>query len=189
MRQPNRLIPMNLQQEYREKIVPVLMGELGITNKMATPRVQKIVINVGLGEAANDKGVLERASEQLTLISGQKPKVTRAKKSIANFKLREGSPVGLTVTLRGKRMYDFITKLVTIVLPRVRDFHGVAGGAFDRSGNYTLGMTEQIVFPEIDYAKIDKVRGMEITFVTSANESKGARKLLELLGMPFKKNG
>lgn len=156
---------------------------------MWEPKITKVVLNIGLKEAVHDKGVLEKASEQLAAIAGQKPKVTRAKISIANFKVREGDPVGLTVTLRRKRMQDFVTKLITIVLPRVRDFHGVPGTSFDKKGNYTLGFTEQIVFPEIDYAKIDKIRGLEVTLVTSATNPEQARKLLELLGMPFKKNG
>ena len=154
---------------------------------MAQPKVIKIVLNIGLKEAVHDKGVLEKASEQLAAIAGQKPKVTRAKTSIANFKVRQGDPVGLTVTLRGKRMRDFVTKLVTIVLPRVRDFHGVPTTAFDKRGNYTLGLPEQIVFPEIDFAKIDKVRGLEITLVNNAGITEAAKKLLESLGMPFKK--
>lgn len=152
-------------------------------------KITKVVLNVGLKEAVTDKGVLAKASEQLATIAGQKPKVTRAKMSIANFKVRAGDPVGLTVTLRGRRMQDFVTKLVTIVLPRVRDFHGVPTTSFDKKGNYTLGLTEQIVFPEIDYAKIDKIRGLEVTLVTSASNPEQAKKLLELLGMPFKKNG
>ena len=156
---------------------------------MWEPKITKVVLNIGLKEAVHDKGVLEKASEQLAAIAGQKPKVTRAKITIANFKVRQGDPVGLTVTLRGKRMQDFVTKLISIVLPRVRDFHGVSGTAFDKKGNYTLGFTEQIVFPEIDYAKIDKIRGLEVTLVTSATNPEQSRKLLELLGMPFKKNG
>ena len=155
-------------------------------NKMAVPKVTKIVLNIGLKEAAHDKGVLEKAMEQLAIIAGQKPKVTRAKISIANFKLREGDVVGLAVTLRGKRMDDFMTKLFTIVLPRVRDFRGVSATAFDGRSNYTLGLSEQIVFPEIDFSKIDKIRGLEITFVTTAKNAQETRKLLELLGMPFK---
>ena len=155
-------------------------------NKMAVPKVTKIVLNIGLKEAAHDKGVLEKAMEQLAIIAGQKPKVTRAKISIANFKLREGDVVGLAVTLRGKRMDDFMTKLFTIVLPRVRDFRGVSATAFDGRSNYTLGLSAQIVFPEIDFSKIDKIRGLEITFVTTAKNAQETRKLLELLGMPFK---
>lgn len=157
-------------------------------NVMAEPKIIKINVNIGLKEAANDKGILEKVAQQLADITGQKAKVTRAKKSIANFKLREGAPVGLTVTLRGKRMRDFLTKLVNIVLPRVRDFHGVSAKAFDGQGNYTLGLSEQIVFPEIDYAKIDKIRGLEITIVTNSGNAEKARKLLELSGMPFEKD-
>ena len=155
-------------------------------NIMAQPKLVKIVLNIGLKEAVHDKGALEKASEQLAVISGQKPKVPRAKTSIANFKVREGDPVGLTVTLRGKRMQDFMTKLVTVVLPRVRDFHGVSATAFDKKGNYTLGLSEQIVFPEIDYSKIDKIRGLEITFVNNAGSPETAKKLLEALGFKFK---
>ena len=135
---------------------------------MWEPKITKVVLNIGLKEAVTDKGVLAKASEQLAAIAGQKPKVTRVKTSIANFKVRAGDPVGLTVTLRGRRMQDFVTKLITIVLPRVRDFHGVPTTSFDKKGNYTLGLTEQIVFPEIDYAKIDKIRGLEITLVNNA---------------------
>ena len=176
-----------LKQHYLEKIVPQMMAEFGYSNAMAVPRIKRVVINIGLKEAAHDKGVLEKALSQLTAIAGQKAKVTVSRQSIANFKVREGDPVGLTVTLRGKRMYDFVTKLLTIVLSRVRDFHGVSDTAFDRAGNYTLGLAEQIVFPEIDYAKIDKIRGLEITFVTNAGRPEVAKRLLELLGMPFKK--
>ena len=153
---------------------------------MWEPKITKVVLNIGLKEAVHDKGVLEKASEQLATISGQKPKVTRAKTSIANFKVREGDPVGLAVTLRGKRRQDFVNKLVTVVLPRVRDFHGVSTKAFDKKGNYTLGLSEQIVFPEIDYAKIDKIRGLEITFVNNAGSPEAAKKLLESLGFKFK---
>jgi large subunit ribosomal protein L5 len=178
---------MTLQEKYQKEVAPTLLGELKLTNTMAAPKIEKVILNIGLKEAAHDKGVLERAAEQLGIITGQKAKVTRAKLSIANFKLREGDPVGLTVTLRGKRMYDFMTKLFQIVLPRVRDFQGVSLTAFDQRGNYTLGLAEQIVFPEIDYSKIDKIRGLEITFVNSGGTPKISKRLLELLGMPFKK--
>lgn len=181
---------MNLKQHYQDKVVPTLMEEFGIANKMAVPKITKVVINVGLKEAAHDKGVLERASEQMTAISGQKPKVTTSKSSIAGFKVRQGDPVGLTVTLRGKRMYDFMTKLVGIVLPRVRDFQGVSNTSFDQKGNYTLGIVEQLVFPEVDYAKVDRARGLEITFViTPYRDVKIAQRLLALMGMPFEKAG
>lgn len=178
---------MDLKQHYLETVVPQLKTELGFSNSMAAPKIDRVVINIGLKEAVHDKGVLEKATEQLMAISGQKPKVTRARMSIANFKVREGDAVGLTVTLRGKRMYDFVAKLLTIVLSRVRDFHGVST-AFDKGGNYTLGLAEQIVFPEIDYAKIDKIRGLEITFVIkNSGNPKTSKRLLELLGMAFKK--
>lgn len=178
---------MNLQEHYQQNVIPQLLAEMGTDNRMAAPKLMKVVINIGLKEAVTDKGVLEKAKSQLGEIAGQLPKITRAKKSIANFKLRQGDAVGLTVTLRGKRMYDFVTKLVNIVLPRVRDFQGVSVTAFDQKGNYTLGLAEQIVFPEIDYSKVDKIRGLEITFVNTAGNAKMSRRLLELLGMPFKK--
>ena len=180
---------MNLKQVYQETAVPKLMEEFGITNKMAIPRLLKTVVNMGVKEGANDKGVIDKVAPQLADITGQKAKVTKAKKSIANFKLREGAPIGLTVTLRGKRMYDFLTKLINIVLPRVRDFQGVPDKSFDSNGNYTLGISEQIVFPEIEYGKIDKIRGLEMTIVTQSGDSKISKRLLELLGMPFKKSG
>lgn len=180
---------MNLKQIYQETVVPKLMEEFGITNKMAVPRVQKVVVNTGVKEGANDKGIIEKVADQMAAITGQKAKVTRAKKSIANFKLREGSPIGLAATLRGKRMNDFLEKLINIVLPKVRDFQGVSDKSFDIKGNYTLGLTEQIVFPEIEYGKIDKIRGLEVTIVMQSGDSKISKRLLELLGMPFKKNG
>lgn len=177
---------MNLKQHYQDEVVPKLMSEFGIPNKLAVPRIIKVVLNIGLKEAVSDKGVLEKTSAWLGVITGQKPKVTRAKISIANFKVRAGDAVGLTVTLRGGRMYDFLTKLINIVLPRVRDFQGVPTKAFDKGGNYTLGLSEQIVFPEIEYSQIDKVRGLEVTLVTNSN-AKIAQRLLELLGLPFQK--
>ena len=180
---------MNLQQHYKETVVPTLMKEFGIANVMAVPKIAKVVINIGLKEAAHDKGVLEKATDQLASISGQKPKITAAKLSIAGFKVREGDPVGLAVTLRGKRMYDFMTKLFTITLPRVRDFQGVSLSGFDKNGNYTLGIAEQIVFPEIEYAKIDRIRGLEISFVIKGGDAKICSRLLALMGMPFEKNG
>jgi large subunit ribosomal protein L5 len=178
---------MNLQESYQKIIVPKLVEEFSLANPMAAPKVIKVVINVGVKEAAHDKGVLEKTCEQITAISGQKPKVTTAKLSIAGFKVREGDPVGVTVTLRGKRMYDFMTKLFGITLPRVRDFQGVSLSAFDKEGNYTLGIAEQIVFPEIDYSKVDRIRGLEITFVIKGGNAKISHKLLTLLGMPFEK--
>ncbi len=178
---------MTLNQTYKDQIVPTLMTEFSIHNVMAVPKVSKITINMGVKEMAHDKGLIEKIASQMTAIAGQKPKLTRAKIAIANFKLRENDPVGMTVTLRGARMYDFMTKLFGIVLPRVRDFQGVSTTAFDKAGNYTLGISEQIIFPEIDYGKIDKIRGLEITFVIKSGNSEISQRLLQLLGMPFKK--
>lgn len=186
MRRRHRLI-MDTQKHYQEEVAPKLMEEFHITNKMAVPKLRKIVLNIGLKEAVSDKGVLAHAEEQFAAISGQKPKITRAKKAIANFKLRQGDPVGLTVTLRGKRMDDFFLKLISLALPRSRDFHGVPKTSFDKQGNYSLGLTEQIIFPEIDYSKIDKIRGLQITFVTNARDAKISQRLLQLMGMPFEK--
>jgi large subunit ribosomal protein L5 len=177
---------MTLQQTYTENIIPALMKDLDIHNKMAVPKIAKVVVNIGLKEAVSDKGVVEKVLSQMTDISGQKPKVTRAKKAIANFKLRQGDVVGIMTTLRGKRMYDFVTKLLTVALPRVRDFQGVHT-TFDGVGNYSLGLTEQIIFPEIEYSKIDKIRGLEITFVIKNSNPTASKRLLELMGMPFKK--
>lgn len=177
----------NLKKKYQEKIAPKLAKELGLTNALAAPRMEKIIINIGLSEAMENKKALESASNDLAVITGQKPKVTKARQSIAGFKLRAGQPIGLMITLRGQRMYDFFEKLVTIALPRLRDFQGVSLKSFDGQGNYTLGIPEQIVFPEIDYAKVDKVRGLEITIVTNAKTNEKAKRLLELLGMPFEK--
>ncbi len=178
---------MNLKQKYYQEIRPKLKEGLKLQNIMAVPGITKVVVSVGLKEALSDKKVLDVVSEQLMTITGQKPVVRKARKSIAAFKLREGEPVGLSVTLRGSRMYDFLEKLTTIVLPRVRDFHGVPADSFDGQGNYSLGFAEQIVFPEIDYGKIDKIRGLEVTIVTSAKEDTKAEALLKALGMPFKK--
>lgn len=164
-----------------------LMKELGITNPMAVPKLSKIVVNCGMGEALKEKKALESMSAQLAVITGQKPMVTRAKRAISTFKLRAGDAIGLKVTLRGRRMYDFFTKLVTIAIPRVRDFRGVSNTGFDGHGSYTLGISEQSIFPELEYALVDKTRGFEVTFVTSAHTSEHAKKLLTLLGMPFAK--
>lgn len=178
---------MNLQKQYREQIVPELQKVLGVTSPLAVPRIVKVVVNVGLKEAKDDKKLLDFGSEQLKVITGQKPKICRAKQSIAGFKLGKGQPIGLSVTLRGLRAFAFLEKLFNIVLPRVRDFSGVDSASFDGKGNYSLGVTEQIVFPEIDFAKIDKVRGLQITIVTNAGSNEKAKLLLEKLGMPFKK--
>jgi large subunit ribosomal protein L5 len=177
----------SFEEKYKKEILPQLAKELGLNNLLAAPRVEKVVINVGLKEGAEDKEALAAASQVLTLIAGQKPKVARAKKAIAGFKLQAGAPIGLTATLRGRRMFDFLEKLFKIVLPRLRDFQGVSKRSFDGRGNYSLGIPEQIVFPEVDYTKIDKVRGLEITVVTSTDADKQAKKLLTLMGMPFEK--
>ena len=161
------------------------MKELGYTNPMSVPRLDKIVLNIGLGEAILNQRALEAAAGDLALISGQRAIVTRAKTSIASFKLRQGMAIGLKVTLRGTRMYEFLDRLINAVLPRMRDFQGVARDGFDGRGNYTLGMKEQIIFPEIDYDKVDKVRGLQVSVVTTANNNEEARRLLELMGMPF----
>ncbi|MGO0122794.1 50S ribosomal protein L5 [Desulfothermobacter acidiphilus] len=175
-----------LKKKYQEEVVPALKDKFGYKNVMQVPRLIKITINMGLGEAVQNPKVIDAAVEDLKAITGQMPQVTRAKRSIAGFKLRAGMPIGLKVTLRGQRMYDFLDKLVNIVLPRVRDFRGVSPRSFDGRGNYTLGLREQIIFPEIDYDKVDKVRGMDITIVTSAKTDEEARELLRLLGMPFR---
>ncbi len=178
-------MPSRLKRRYREEIVPRLMRERGYRSPMEVPRLKKIVLNVGLGEAVQNPRALEAAGRDLALVSGQQPVITRAKKSIAGFKVRRGMPIGLMVTLRGDRMYDFLDKLVNAALPRIRDFHGVPPNSFDGQGNYSLGIKEQIIFPEIDYDKIDKVRGFELSIVTTASTDDEGRMLLELLGMPF----
>lgn len=176
-----------LKDIYQKDVVPALMEKFKYNNIMQVPKLEKIVINMGVGEAKDDPKVLDHAVEEMTLISGQKPVVTKAKKSVANFKIREGMPVGCKVTLRGERMYDFLYKVMNIALPRIRDFRGVSTKAFDGRGNYTLGLQNQTVFPEILIDKVDKVRGMDIIVVTSAQTDEEARELLDLLGMPFRK--
>ncbi len=178
-----------LKERYQEEIVPALMQSLGLSNVMQVPRLEKIVVNIGLGEALDNPKALEAAVRDLATITGQKPVVTRARKSIANFKLREGRLIGAKVTLRGERMWNFLDRLMNVALPRTRDFRGISPNAFDGRGNYTLGLREQLVFPEIDYDKIDKIRGLEVTIVTSAQTDDAARQLLSMLGMPFKKEG
>jgi len=170
---------------YQEEVVPSLRREFGYSNVMQVPRLEKIVLNIGLGEAIQNPKALEAAQADLATISGQHPVICRAKKSIASFKLRAGMPIGVMVTLRGRRMYDFFDKLTNAVLPRIRDFGGVDRKSFDGHGNYTLGLKEQIIFPEIDYDKVDKVRGLEVTIVTTAVPDEEGRRLLELMGMPF----
>ena len=176
-----------LQKKYREEIVPALIKEYNYSTPMQAPRLEKIVINIGVGDATQNAKALEDAVKDLTIISGQKPIITKAKKSIATFKVREGQEIGCKVTLRGLRMYEFLDKLVSIALPRVRDFRGVSKNAFDGHGNYTLGIKEQLVYPEIDYDKVSKVRGMDVVIVTTALSDKEAYSLLEKLGMPFRK--
>lgn len=178
-----------LKDKYRKEVVPALMERYGYNNVMDVPRLIKVVLNIGLGEAIQNAKALESAEADLSAISGQHPVITRAKRSIASFRLRTGMPIGMKVTLRGERMYDFIDKLMNAVLPRVREFSGVPPNAFDGRGNYTLGLKEQIVFPEIDYDKIEKLRGLEIAIATTANTDEEGRHLLELLGMPFAKDG
>ena len=178
-----------LKEKYRKEVVPSLMERYGYKNIMQVPRLEKVVLNIGLGEAIQNAKALEAAEGDLAAISGQHPVITRAKKSIAAFRLREGMPIGLKVTIRGERMYYFLDKLVNAVLPRVREFQGVSTNSFDGRGNYTLGLKEQIPFPEVDYDKIDKIRGLEISIATTAKTDEEGRHLLELLGMPFAKDG
>ena len=179
------LAPSRLQERYRQEVLPKLREEFGYDNAMAVPRLQKVTLNIGLGEAIENARALEAAAADLSVISGQKPVITRARRSIAGFKLREGMPIGAMVTLRGRRMHDFLDKLMNAVLPRIRDFRGVPKDAFDGRGNYSLGLREQLIFPEIEYDKIDKVRGLQVVIVTTAQNDEEGRRLLALLGMPF----
>ena len=176
-----------LKDLYYDEIVDALVKKFGYTNKMQVPKLDKIVLNMGIGEAKENAKVLDGAVKDLATISGQKPQITKAKKSIANFKLREGVKIGCKVTLRGDRMYEFADRLINIALPRVRDFRGVKANSFDGRGNYTMGIKEQLIFPEIEYDKVDKIRGMDIVFVTTANTDEEGRELLRLFGMPFEK--
>ena len=178
-----------LKERYQNEIVPALMKSLNLSNIMQVPRVTRVVVNIGLGEALENAKALDAAVGDLGTITGQKPIITKARKSIANFKLREGRAIGAKVTLRGERMWSFLDRLMNVALPRMRDFRGVSPNSFDGRGNYTLGLREQLVFPEIEYDKIDKVRGMEITIVTSAGSDDHGRQLLQMLGMPFRKEG
>ncbi|MDT7541053.1 MAG: large subunit ribosomal protein [Acidobacteriota bacterium] len=175
-----------LKDRYTKEIAPALAKEFDIKNPMAVPRLEKIVLNMGLGEAVANSKIVDTATEELTSIAGQKPVTTKAKKAIAAFKLRQGMPIGSMVTLRGDRMYEFLDRLVSVALPRVRDFRGVSPKAFDGRGNYTLGVREQLIFPEIDFNKVDKTRGMNISIVTTARDDEQARALLKALGMPFR---
>ena len=176
-----------LQERYENEVVKSLMEKFNYSSKMQAPKIEKIVLNIGVGDAVSNSKLLDDAVNELTLITGQKPVVTRAKKSIAGFKLREGQAIGCKVTLRGERMYEFLDKLVNVSLPRVRDFRGVSNNSFDGRGNYTLGVKEQLIFPEVDYDLVDKVRGMDIVIVTTANTDEEGRELLTQLGMPFQK--
>lgn len=178
---------MPLPELYREEVVPALMKEFEYSSVMQVPKITKIVVNVGLGEALDNAKAIEFATNDITTITGQKPVLNKAKRSIAGFKLREGRIIGLKVTLRGERMWAFLTRLVHVALPRTRDFQGISPDSFDGRGNYTLGLREQLIFPEIDYDKIDKIRGMEVTIVTTAPTDEEGRRLLALMGMPFKR--
>jgi large subunit ribosomal protein L5 len=175
-----------LKERYQKEVGPAIAKEFGIENPMAIPRLEKIVVNMGMGEAIANAKILDTAADELKAITGQKPVVTKAKKSIASFKLRQGMPIGVMVTLRGDRMYEFMDRLVSVALPRVRDFRGVSPKAFDGRGNYTIGVREQLIFPEIDFNKVDKLRGMNISIVTTARNDELARALLKALGMPFR---
>lgn len=175
-----------LRDKYKNDIAPALAKEFDIKNPMAVPKIEKIVVNMGLGEASSNAKILDVATEELKTITGQKPVITKAKKSIAAFKLRQGMAIGTMVTLRGERMYEFLDRLISVALPRVRDFRGVSGKAFDGRGNYTLGVKEQLIFPEIDFNKVDKTRGMNISIITTATNDEQARSLLKSMGMPFR---
>ncbi len=175
-----------LKEKYRNEIAPALAKEFGIKNSMAVPKISKVVVNMGMGESISNAKILDTAVEELKSVTGQKPVVTKAKKSIASFKLRQGMNIGTMVTLRGDRMYEFLDRLISVALPRVRDFRGVSGKAFDGRGNYTLGIREQLIFPEIDFNKVDKTRGMNISIVTTAENDEQTRALLKALGMPFR---
>ncbi len=175
-----------LIQKYRKEVLPLMMKQFSYASPMGVPKIEKIVVNIGMGKATQDAKLLESASKELAVITGQKPVITRAKKSIAGFKLREGMPVGCTVTLRGNKMYEFLDRFVNIALPRIRDFKGVSGKSFDGCGNHTIGIKEQFIFPEIEYDKVVSVHGMDITIVTTARTDEEGKTLLSLLGMPFK---
>lgn len=176
-----------LKEQFIDELKPEIQRKLGVTNVMDVPKIEKIVLNMGLGDAVQNPKIIDKAAQELTLISGQKAVVTKAKKSIATFKLRAGMPIGARVTLRKDRMYDFLSKLINVALPRVRDFRGVSAKGFDGRGNFSMGVTEHIIFPEIDYDKIDQIRGLNVTIVTTAKNDEDARVLLDAIGMPFRK--
>ena len=177
-----------LRDKYQKEVIPALKKEFGYSNIMAVPKIQKVVVNMGLGEATSNAKIIDTGADELARITGQKPVTRRSKKSIAQFKVRKGQPVGTMVTLRGERMWDFLDRLMSIALPRVRDFKGVSPRGFDGRGNYTLGLRDQLLFPEIDYMKVDKARGMNVSVVTTAKTDEEARKLLQFIGMPFRQN-
>ncbi|PYR90303.1 MAG: 50S ribosomal protein L5 [Acidobacteria bacterium] len=177
-----------LKDRYSKDVAPALKKEFGYKNVMAIPKIEKVVVNMGLGEATQNAKIVDTGTDELARVTGQKPVVTRAKKSIAQFKVRKGMPIGTMVTLRGERMWEFLDRLISVALPRVRDFRGVSPRGFDGRGNYTLGLKDQLLFPEIDYMKVDKARGMNISVVTTAKTDEESRKLLQLLGMPFRAN-
>jgi large subunit ribosomal protein L5 len=177
-----------LRDKYQQEVIPALTREFGYKNVMAVPRIQKVVVNMGLGEATANAKIVDTGADELARITGQKPVTRRAKKSIAAFKVRKGMPIGAMVTLRGERMWEFLDRLMNIALPRVRDFKGVSPRGFDGRGNYTLGLRDQLLFPEVDYMKVDKARGMNVSFVTTAKTDQEARKLLQFIGMPFRSN-
>jgi large subunit ribosomal protein L5 len=177
-----------MKDKYNEEVAGALREQYHYENVMQIPRITKINVNIGLGEALTDANALDKASDEVAAITGQKPVITRAKRSIANFRLREGNPIGVAATLRGQRMYEFLDRLVSAALPRIRDFQGLNPNAFDGRGNYSLGIREQLIFPEIEYDRVDKVRGMQVTIVTTARNDEEGRRLLELMGLPFRKN-
>jgi large subunit ribosomal protein L5 len=177
-----------MREKYEAEVMPALREQFQYGNVMEVPRLTKVVVNIGLGEALADANVLDKAADEVAAVTGQKPIVNRAKRSIANFRLREGNPIGVSATLRGARMYEFMDRLVSAALPRIRDFQGLNPNAFDGRGNYSLGIREQLIFPEIEYDRVDKVRGLQVTFVTTAKNDEEGRRLLELMGMPFRKS-
>lgn len=181
-------MPPRMQEKYEGEVATALREQYKYANVMQIPRITKMVVNIGLGEALTDANALDKAADEVSAITGQKPVITRAKKSIANFRLREGNPIGVAATLRGPRMWEFLDRLISAALPRIRDFQGLNPNAFDGRGNYSLGIREQLIFPEIEYDKVDKVHGMQVTIVTTAKNDEEGRRLLELMGMPFRKN-
>jgi large subunit ribosomal protein L5 len=182
------LVVARLKEIYRQEVVPALIKEFGYQNAMEVPRLVKIAVNIGLGEALQNPKALDSAASDISAVTGQKPVITRAKRSIANFKVRQGNPIGLMVTVRGDRMWELLDRMVNAALPRIRDFHGVSNKGFDGRGNYSLGIREQLIFPEIEYDKVDRIRGLQLTLVTTARNDEEGKRLLQLLGMPFSRN-